>query len=751
MSTLIIAEKPDAAEKIASALADSGTLKEHKKDGVRYYELKKNNEGIIVSPAVGHLFVLKHVNGKGWTYPIFENEWVPTFEADKKALFTKKYYKNMEALAKKADKFIVATDWDIEGSVIAYNILRFICNRKEAERMYFTTLTKEELLQSFENKRENIDMGMINAGLARHHLDWMYGINLTRALTICLKKARGGGFKVLSTGRVQGPTLKMLTDKEDEIGKFIPMDYWDLSIIWNKEYLAEHEKDKIFDFEAAKKIEEDCRNEKTGTVKSVTKKEVKLNPPVPFNLTNLQTEAYKQFKYNPYNTQKIAQKLYTSALISYPRTSSQKLPEKIGYAKIIGNLKKQEFYKRECSELLGKKYLKPFEGKKDDQAHTAIHPTGEAPHGLTIQDKNVYDLIVRRFLSCFAEDAIKNNTNIKISVKDHVFVSNGSIIIEKGWMKYYGKYALTKEFELPDVKEGEIVSIDKVSDEKKQTLPPNRYTQAGIVAEMEKRDIGTKATRADVVKTLEDRGYITGESITVTKLGIGVIRTLEKFCPKIISEDLTRHFEKLMDKIQDKKETKEEVMSQAEEIIIDISNTFKDNEEVIGKELNAALEEMWKEQSNVGKVVGKCRKCGSNLIIMYSKKNGQEFVGCSNYPKCTSIYSLPRGVYEFSDKTCTCGSPIVKVGKKGFECCLEKNCKTRIVGECPECKNALRLMFSNRGSRFVGCSNYPNCKKLYGLNQKDELKFTEKKCKKCGSPIILINDEESCINKECEH
>ncbi|PIU89564.1 DNA topoisomerase I [archaeon CG06_land_8_20_14_3_00_37_11] len=748
--TLMISEKPDAAHKIAMALADKNTIHEIKINKTRYYTFKRGGKNYAVVPAVGHLFTLKNLNGKKWTYPVFESEWVPSFEADKKALFTKQYYKNFEKMGKDADEFIVCTDWDTEGSVIAYNILRFILKRKTAQRMFFTTLTSEELNESFENAKKTIDKGMINAGLARHRLDWMYGVNLTRALTLSLKKARGG-FHLLSTGRVQGPTLKILTDREEEIMKFKPEDYWEIRIKWNKDYDTIYEEKRIFQKEIMERIAKECSKAKEGVIKKVTIKEVKVPPPFPFNLTDLQSEAYNQFKYNPYKTQEIAQKLYTHALISYPRTSSQKLPPRINYAKILSKLKNQKFYSKNCEELLKEKNLKANQGKKDDSAHTAIYPTGETPKSLSVQEKNLYDLIARRFLSVFGKTGLKESKKIIINVNNNNFVSHGSTILDKGWMKHYGKYANNKETLLPELKEGEKVSVDKFETLKKETQPPNRYTHAGIVSEMEKRGLGTKGTRANIVKTLNDREYIREESIHVTKLGLGVTKALKEYCPRIISEDLTKRFEKLMELISKDKETKEEVIAHAQDVLTEISNEFKDNEEKIGKELNKSLEAMWEEESNVGEKAGKCPKCGGDLVIMYSKKNNQEFIGCANYPKCETSYSLPLTNYELTKKTCKCGAPIIITGKNKYETCIDRDCKTRIAGKCPECGNNLRLMFSHRGSRFIGCSNYPKCKKLYGLAGKGEIIFTEKKCNKCGAPIILLNDEELCLNnKECE-
>ena len=189
MSTIMIAEKPTAAKAIAEALADKGTLKVNENEQkVRYYEFKRKGKRHIVVAAVGHLFTLKQ-KGKGWTYPVFDVEWIPSFEATRSAAFSKKYFDVIKQLVGNGNEYIVCTDYDDEGSVIGYNILRFLCSQKDAYRMKFSTMTKEELIQSYENPMKHMDAGQIESGLTRHYLDNMWGINLTRALTLSIKAA----------------------------------------------------------------------------------------------------------------------------------------------------------------------------------------------------------------------------------------------------------------------------------------------------------------------------------------------------------------------------------------------------------------------------------------------------------------------------------------------------------------------------------------------------------------------------------
>ena len=217
---LIICEKPNAALKIANAITDK-TVKKNSYGTVPYYEITHKGKDIVVASTVGHLYTVAEKNKKAWTYPIFDMEWVPTSQVDKSAAFTIKYLNVLKKLVKDADSFTIATDFDVEGEVIGYNVLKFVCKKKDANRMKFSTLTKEDLIKSYETKHKTLEWGQVNAGITRHEMDWLYGINLSRALTLSIKKA-SGRFKLLSSGRVQGPALKILVDREKKISEFKP-------------------------------------------------------------------------------------------------------------------------------------------------------------------------------------------------------------------------------------------------------------------------------------------------------------------------------------------------------------------------------------------------------------------------------------------------------------------------------------------------------------------------------------------------
>ncbi len=526
---LIITEKPQAALKIASSL---GKSVQKSINGVPYYEVDRQGKKIVVASAVGHLFTLAQTSS-GSGIPVFDIKWVPNYMV-RKGDFSKKYHDVLARLVKNSGSMTVATDYDIEGEVIGLNVVRFIGNQKDASRMKFSTLTQKELNDSYEKKFPSLDWGQAIAGETRHYLDWFYGINLSRALMNALKAI--GKFKIMSIGRVQGPALNMIVQKEKQISSFKPQAYWQIFITLESPKIELVHNRDIFKKEELGKFKELLG--KSADVETKKKRE-EIPPNPPFNLTNLQTEAYRLFGLNPGKTLQIAQNLYLAGLISYPRTSSQKLPPSINYGEILRNLA----IKYKAEKLLTRE--KPVEGKKTDPAHPSIYPT-ENTGNLSDDEKKIYDIIVKRFLSLFCEDAVLENKTISAKISNLIFYARGSTIIKKGWLSIYPlKF---KEEEIPDVN-GKI-KISNLDIIEKETQPPHRYSPASVISELEKRNLGTKATRSAILETLYDRGYIHGQSIKATSLGISLIETMEKHSPIIIDESLTRNFEKEMNAIQ---------------------------------------------------------------------------------------------------------------------------------------------------------------------------------------------------------
>lgn len=680
--TLIICEKPSSAAKIAAALAKKKPKKQEL-NGVPYYELELDGKRMFVAPALGHLFTLKNVKPMH-DYPVYDVDWVPTYEVNRRAERARAFVEAIRELAKDADEFISATDYDVEGAVIGYNVLRFLCDEKavsRAKRMKFSALTTSDLRQAYENLLPRLDLELVDSGIARHVLDWYWGMNVSKAMSAAVEAAHKR-FAKLSTGRVQTPMLKILVEREREIKAFKPEPFWVVSLLFEiegREIIAEHATPRFFNKAEAGKVRDSCQG-KQARVSAIQTRQYRQPPPAPFDLGVLQSEAYRCFGYTPMRTQQLAQFLYDAALISYPRTSSQKLPPSIGYAEIIerlGKISKQ--YKKLADSLLELPELSPNEGGKTDPAHPAIYPTGEKPEKLSGPQQKLYDLIVRRYFSVFGKPALKESVRVELDVGGQPFYLRGRRIIDDGWLMYYGPYGATEEITLPLLSEGQVLMPKKLLFDEKETQPPPRYNPASIIKEMEKRNLGTKATRAPILQNVYNRGYIMGNQIRVTELGMGVVDALSEHCPEIISEELTAHFEQEMEAIQQGKRNKDEVIAKARAKLNEILKKFKQHQLEIGKGLGEAFRQTKQKQ----RVLGTCQKCGGQLKIVVSRRTHKRFAGCSNYSEgCRNSFPLPQfGMIMSMDKTCEqCGTPMIQVNRQGtrpYRMCLDPKCPSK--------------------------------------------------------------------------
>jgi DNA topoisomerase-1 len=672
MTELIITEKPSQSQKIAEALSDK---KPKKKliNKVPYYEIIHDKKKIFIGCAVGHLFNLTE-RKKSFQYPTFDLVWKPSSEISKNSEFSKKYLDVLKKLAKETNEYTVACDYDLEGSMIGYNIIRFVCNKKDANRMKFSTLTKKELIDSYNKKSKHLDFSLIHSGEARHTLDYFFGINLSRALTLAVKSA--GLFQIMSTGRVQGPALHILAERELQIRKFKPEPFWELEAVDG--IILNHKKGKFFDKKEVDKIFNKIKDEKQAIIKSITKKEFYHEAPAPFDLTSLQLEAYRVFGITPKEALAIAQELYSNAYISYPRTSSNQLPASLNYKEILSGIGNQKQYSSLVKNLLSRKELKPNNGNKTDSAHPAIYPTGEIPKKLKPREHKIYDLIVKRTLATFSEKAKRETITLEAEIKKEPFIAKATRTVEKGWHLFYEPYLKLEEAEFPPLKKDDKLKIKKINKLEKETQPPRRFSQASIIKELEHRNLGTKSTRAQIIDSLYQRDYVREKSIEVTDLGIKTIEVLRKYSPEIIDEKLTRYFEEEMEKIREEKAKKEDVLDQAVDELTKILKKFKQQEKNIGKELVESLKETREKAS----IVGPCPKCGKDLRILYSKRFKSYFVACSGYPKCKTTFSLTKGLPKPTDKKCpACNYPIVQIIRKGirpFDYCINKECPKRL-------------------------------------------------------------------------
>ncbi|HLC33008.1 MAG TPA: DNA topoisomerase I [Candidatus Nanoarchaeia archaeon] len=719
MYELIITEKPNASKKVAEALG-----RPIKKDikGIPYYLVTHEGKDIVVGCAVGHLYGLaEKEKSKGFKYPIFDIQWVPNYEMNKEAAYTKKYLDAIIKLAKDADTITVATDYDVEGEVIGLNIVRYACKRKDAKRMKFSTLTSEELVEAHAKASPRLDWGQAEAGETRHYLDFYYGINLSRALTSAIKAA--GMFKILSTGRVQGPALKIVADREREISAFKPEPYWQIELnakAKDGEVIAWHEADKFFEKEKCDLVMQKVQGQKKTTVASVDKQQFRQLPPIPFDLTTLQTESYRLFGISPKATLEIAQDLYTGGFISYPRTSSQELPPSIGYQKVLKALSKHASYAELTKMLLAKEKLAPHNGKKTDPAHPALYPTGILPKELEARHGKVYDLVVKRFFATFGEPAVRETVVAKLDVKKEIFVARGTRTVTPNWHILYAPYVRLEEEELPAMKQGESLDVKKIELHAQETKPPKRYTPASLIRELEKLGLGTKATRAEIVETLQRRNYVTGEAITVTQLGMETIIILEKYSPKILDQELTKRFEEDMELIREGKKHQPEILTEACGILTELLGEFKTKEAQVGEELRKTFSETKAAMTTVGI----CPTCKDGALQLRTGKFGR-FIACNKYPECKTTFKLPAGggVVVTPDICKQCSFPMVKMirkAKKPQELCINLNCTSKKIPEvqettCTKCSEGKMILRKSIYGGFLACNRFPKCRNIAKL------------------------------------
>jgi DNA topoisomerase-1 len=462
----------------------------------------------------------------------------------------------------------------------------------------------------------------------------------------------------------------------------------------DKQLELEYSKNKIEIESEAVQIANDLR-QNIGIVEDVNKRKNTHNPPAPFNLSGLQSEAYRHFGYKPSRTLAIAQKLYLEALISYPRTNSQQIPESIDTREILKNLGKNRAYKKLVDELLIKKKLTPVQGKKRDPAHPAIHPTGNKPEKITPSEKKLYDLIVKRFLALFAEPSIKESIRADIKCGAHSLYLRGLRILESGWIRFYDPYSKSDEREIPSLEKGSQIKITNVECEARYTKPPAFYNPSSLLKALEKVDLGTKATRAGIVDSLRSRGYTLNDRFELSTLGYTTFETLEQYMPVMLSSEFTRQLEDEMESIQMGEQTRKAALSQAKGDLLELLEKFQEQEEEIGNALVSGLQRFWKEKQELGP----CPKCDDGrLIIIRSPKTGKRFVGCSNYKEksCDQTFPLPqKGEITPLDKLCEhCGYQMfgVKSRRRKWETCVNWT-------ECPGRSEEIQALEEQRKKR----------------------------------------------------
>ncbi len=685
---LVIAEKPDAAERIASAL---GPLRKVQQNGVRIFIVDEGlgGQAYVVCPASGHLYGLGSSSSRT-IYPTFDLHWQPLQPSFKRATGGGSFQRNnfesstfrrirtFSELAKGANCFIHACDYDLEGETIGSNILLFACNIStglSAYRAKFSTLTESDIRHSFSNL-EPLNPNLTSAGRARHAMDFLWGINFSRALNQAGKSNsnRNGN---LTVGRVQTPTLSFVVNREIEIRTHVPIPSWEIVVRCEKAgtvFELSPEKGSFERERTAFDFYDRISGDKFATVTDVSKSIVSIPPPFPFNTGKLQSEAYRISRLPPAKTLAIAERLYLQALISYPRTDSQKLPPSINYKEIIDNLSRSSDYVALVNQIKGSKRANsPVQGPQDDPAHPAIFPTGLLPkRDLSPIESKIYGLIVEQFLAAFADDAQDERISAKFLVGGVIFTTEGARLVKLGWKKVY-PHCPSQELLLPPMEIGEIISIVSRELRKKFTAPPNRFNQSSLLKKMESAGIGTKATRSQIMLILQQRGYtqtLSNGNLAPAEVAFSLVRSLEERCPEIVSEKLTRKFESELERIADNVLSDSQVIASSMVAIVGGLEKIRSGRMGIGLELGEAAPiasakgsrplQRLKQAS-----LGACPVCSVGYLrIVVSKKSGKRFIGCSRYSKgCRASAPVPqKGILKPLGKACEeCKWPIISI------------------------------------------------------------------------------------------
>jgi len=697
-----------------------------------------------------------------------ENNFEPTYNVIETK---KKTIDELKKAAKNAENIYLAPDPDREGEAIAWHISEVVnVKNKNIYRVLFNDLTKKTVLEAIKNPLE-LDFNKYEAQQTRRILDRLVGYQISPILWDKVKRG-------LSAGRVQSVAVRMICEREDEINKFVPEEYWNLLAQFEgsnpppfeaKLIKVDGKKAKIVSGEQANRLA-DTLKKSSFIVEKLEKKELKRSSPPPFTTSKLQQEASRWFRFSAKKTMMVAQKLYEGielgsegsvGLITYMRTDSfriadEALDEVRGYIKDNYSLEylppKPHFYKN---------------SQKAQDAHEAIRPSIMAHKPQAIKEYlsndefKLYQLIWNRFVASQMNPAVFDQTTIDIAGANCILRAQGQVLKFPGFTIVYteGKDEKEEDSELgkmlPEVKEAEQLKLLKLNTEQKFTQPRPRFSEASLVRELEENGIGRPSTYANILSTIQDREYVRLDKgkFFPTELGVIVTELLVKSFPTVLDIAFTADMENKLDMI-------EEGNSKRVQTLNDFYRPFE-------QELKKAKDEMRNIKREETPTDLVCEKCGSPMIIKWGR-NGK-FVACSNYPECKNTMnikrdengSLAKEEVEYSDKVCEkCGKRMVyKQGRFGkfLGCEAYPACKSTMaisLGiKCPEkdCPGLLAEKRTKKGKSFYGCSNYPQC--TFASWDKP----LAEACPDCGAPFLVEKYSHGkgsykvCPNKECGH
>lgn len=706
-------------------------------------------------------FTKDGVDLKGWQVPSLPYlVWAPV----EKNPAEKDIIRTLKNLAKKADGIIIATDFDREGELIgsdAVSMVREVNTEAPVTRARYSSFTRAELEHAFDPKNlVDVDENLAAAGESRQYIDLIWGAVLTRYLTM----AKFGGFgNVRSAGRVQTPTLALVVNREKERLAFVPEDYWQIKALMTCEsgetFRATHKTGRFKVLEEAKKAYERASSASTGTITDVTKKTRKGPIQTPFNTTSLQAAAAAE-GLAPARTMRIAESLYMSGLISYPRVDNTVYPDTLDLAQTVRELEQVPAYAPYCRKLLSHQPLKATRGKQQTTDHPPIYPTAAAQQDkLKAEEWKLYNLIARRFLATLSDVPVIEATTVTVDVAGEPFVASGDVLIKPGYREIY-PYGAKKDEELPQVQVGKTVLVSDVELEAKQTEPPARYSQGKLVQEMEKLGLGTKSTRASIIERLYEVKYLKNDPIEPSQLGMAIIEALETYANRITTPDMTSELETDMNAVSEGGQSQDEVVYHSRELLFGLLGSLLEHKDDLGAAISDAV--------TADARVGACPKCGRDLVVKQSAKTRSSFIGCMGWPDCDVTYPLPQGKIDPVETVCpVCGCPQMQVRPfraKPYVTCIDPACPSNkesdvIVGNCPVCAAEGRegSLIAHRSERtlkrFIRCSNYEQCQTSYPLPQRGDIKATGLVCEHCGAPIVEVKTSRGpwkiCVNMDC--
>ena len=706
-------------------------------------------------------FTKEGVDIKGWKVPSLPYlVWAPVVKEPAE----KEIIRTLKNLAKKADEVIIATDFDREGELIgsdAVSMVRQVNEDVPVVRARYSSFTKPELEHAF--ARENlvaVDDDLAAAGESRQFIDLIWGAVLTRYLTM----AKFGGLgNVRSAGRVQTPTLALVARREKERQAFVPEDYWVVrgtaATQGGEEFKVAHATARFKDEATATSAYQDAKAAGKARVTDVVKKTRKGTIQTPFNTTSLQTAAAAE-GLTPARTMRIAESLYMSGLISYPRVDNTVYPETLDLSEVVTMLKGVPQYANYCDELLAAQPLKATRGKQETTDHPPIYPTGVGdPDKLRPEEWKLYNLIARRFLATLSEQPVIEGTKVTLDAGGQTFAASGDVLVKPGYRAIY-PYGSKKDEQLPALSVGQEVDLTSLDLEAKQTEPPARYSQGKLVQEMERLGLGTKSTRASIIERLYEVKYLKNDPIEPSQLGMAIIDALECYAAHITTPEMTSELEGDMTKVAEGQASQDAVVDHSRELLASLLEGLIEHKEDLGEAISDAVQADAK--------IGVCPKCGHDLLVKQSAKTRSSFIGCSAWPECEVTYPLPQGKIQTVEELCpVCGCPQIKVQpfrSKPYVVCVDPACPTNkepdvTVGVCPTCAAAGRegLLIAHRSERtlkrFIRCTNYDECSTSYPLPQRGELKATGEVCPDCGAPIVEVTTTRGpwriCVNMDC--